>query len=159
MAMGECTHTPFPEWTWVHTSFAWPPPLTPPSLISLGLMLHFYKRNHGPEWRSPVGKTCLLPLLVWGSCLVCLVHNQSSPRNHQRGSNKRYKKGNWEGLRPLLWGLVRSLCLRMNCLLNKPCLLELSWSVTSILCYDEMRTKGEKLTQQWQWSSMWGRWE
>lgn len=30
--------------------------------------------------------------------------------------------------------------------LNKPCLLELSWSVTSILCYDEMRTEGEKLT-------------
>lgn len=39
-------HTPFPDWTsgsfFIHMSS----PLTQPSLISLGLMLHLYKRNH-----------------------------------------------------------------------------------------------------------------
>ena len=48
--------------------------------------------------------------------------------------------------RPFLWGLVCSHISREYCLLNKSCLLELSWSVISILCYDKTRTEGE-LTQ------------
>ena len=76
--------------------------------------------------------------------LICMGHNQSSLRNYQRGSKKREKiKREAEMGRDHSYG-VWSTCShisRVYCLLNNSCLIKLSSSVISILCYDEVRTK------------------
>ena len=114
-----CKASPFPDWSQAYVSFA-------------------YKKSW-TEVKIAGRKTCSLLCLVLGPCLICIGHNWWSPRNHQRG--------NQDGSRPLLSGLICSHGFRVYCLFNKSCLLELSWSVVAILSYKETRTKGEELTQ------------
>lgn len=113
-----CKTSPFPDWSQAYVSFA--------------------EKKSQTGVKTSGRKTCPLPWLILGSCLICIGYNQSSPRNHQRG--------NQDGSRPLQSGRVCFLVSRVYCLFNKSCLLQLSWSVVSILSYKETRTKGEELT-------------
>ena len=118
-------------------TFAQHPPLIPCPDWSW-LMLHLHKKL------EPKGKTQPLPWLVLGSWLICMGHNQSSPRNHQRGSNKMYEEGNWRGMKETGW--VHSYrswstlkCQEYTaCLINPACLscLNLSFQLLATIRQD-----------------------
>lgn len=146
MAMGKCTHTPFPDWTRVHTLFTCPPPLTQPSLISLGLMLHLYKRNHGPEWRPPVGKHAPTPDRSQAHASFARDTTNQAPETTKEEVTKDIKReaekgwdhsyGGWSAL--IAWECTA-------CLINPACL---SCPGLSFQFFAMTRTEGEEMTQQ-----------
>lgn len=135
------TYTSFPDCTCqVHASFTF---AQRPPLISCSdwsrLMLHLHKKleprgrhNPSPDWFWAHDS------FAWGAT------NQALGTTKEEVTRERKRKAE---PRPFLWRLVCPHASREYCLLNKSCLIELSWSVISILCYDKTRTEGEELTQ------------
>ena len=113
--------------------------LSTPALIGLGLYF-ICIRNWSPEGRHDP-----FPDWFWAHDSFAWGTTNQAPGTTKEEVTRHIKRKT--ETRPFLRGLVCFLLSREYCLLNKSCLLEPSWSVISILCYDKTRTEGEELTQ------------
>ena len=103
------------------------------SLTGSKFMLHLYDVSLSPN-----------PNWSWAHTSIAWGTTNQTPGTTKEEVTRDIKRKT--ETRPFLRGLVCSHIPREYCLLNKTCLLELSWFVISILCYDKTRTEGE-LTQ------------
>ena len=117
-------------WVWVNSGSWW-------WTGRPGMLWFMGSQRVGHDWATE---------LNWTEALFCMEQNQSGSRDCLGEGTKDIKRET--GWRPLLQGLVHFQECIVCCLFNKSCLLELSWSVISILCSDKTRTEEEEMIQQ-----------